>query len=63
MSVPRTTGRVFLVPRAAWFCCLGCSPAHARTRTVPYWRSSVCNSAVGGSQLAGAVQSNLGAKY
>jgi len=27
--------------RAAWFCCLGCKPAQARTCTVPYWGSSV----------------------
>ena len=35
--VPRTIGRGPPVPWPGWHCCLGCSPVHAWTVTVPYW--------------------------
>src|SRR6266498_4584152 len=37
--VPRTIGRGPPEPWPGWRCCLGCSPAHACTVTVPYWSS------------------------
>ena len=35
MSVPTTMGRGLRLPRPSWFRTLGCSSAHARTRTDP----------------------------
>jgi site-specific DNA recombinase len=37
--VPGTIGRGPPVPWPGWRCCLGCSPVHALTVTVPYWSS------------------------
>jgi hypothetical protein len=47
------------VPWPGWRCCLGCSPLHAVTVTLPSWSSLVARVAVGAGQVAGSAKLNL----
>ena len=62
ISVPRTSGRGFRVPRVACSWGLGCRLVQARTRTLPYCASVTVYSSEGGSQVAwmvGSAQANV----
>jgi site-specific DNA recombinase len=58
-DVPRTIGRGPRLPWPGWRCCLGCSPPHACTVTVPYCSSLQRRVAVGAGQVAGSASANL----
>jgi hypothetical protein len=57
--VPRTSGRRPRASRGACSpCVFGCSPLHARTRSVPSCASSTVRSLSGGSHVRGAAQAH-----